>query len=161
MPDSVDQQPQATQFEHRSVIPGTLEAVRRFHENPDALALLTPFPIIAQGIRDDRNGLTAGEFEFRLWFGPLAVRWLALHKSSPEAGALFTDEMLQGPMALWEHTHILKPHANGTELIDRIVLAHQPGWRGWLTRLFFDGWALRFLFYYRHWRTKRTVIHNR
>ncbi len=147
----------ARQFEHRSVIPASLEAVMDFHEQPEALAKLTPFPIFIQVIHDDRVSVTSGELEFQLWFGPFPVRWLVRHEPGPVENASFADRMIEGPLASWEHCHIFQPIEGSVELIDRITLAHKKGWRGWLTRLFFDGLPLRFLFVYRHWRTKREV----
>jgi ligand-binding SRPBCC domain-containing protein len=144
-------------YEHRSVIPASLKAVRDFHERQEALSELTPYPIFVQVIRDDRVSLTQGELEFRLWFGPIPVRWLAQHESVQNNHDAFGDIMVEGPMALWEHQHILNEKPDGVELVDRVSFAHHSGWRGWLTRLFFDGLPLRFLFYYRHWRTRHIV----
>jgi hypothetical protein len=45
----------------------------------------------------------------------------------------------------------------GTQLIDRIRLEHEPGPKGWLSRLFFDGPLLKMLFIYRHWQTRRIL----
>lgn len=141
-------------FEHRSIMPTTLEAMMNFHAQPEALPKLTPFPIIAQLLRDDRVSLTAGELEFRLWFAFIPVRWLAQHEAVDNEAHAFADRMLEGPMAFWLHQHIFKEVPEGVELIDRITLAHQSGWKGFFTRLFFDGLPLRFLFIYRHLRTR-------
>lgn len=143
-------------FEHRSFVPASAEALAAFHEDPRALSALTPFPIIMQRLRDDRTSLTDGELAFRLWVGPLPVRWLARHEPGPTQTG-FTDRMVEGPMATWVHEHIFQPEGGGVMLIDRITLAHKPGWRGALTRLFFDGLSLRLLFTYRHWRTRRAL----
>lgn len=143
-------------FEHRSVIPATVEDVVAFHDQPGALQKLTPPPIFPQALRDTRTSLTAGELEFRLWFGPIPVRWLARHEPGPIATS-FTDRMVEGPLAYWVHQHIFEPVPEGVALIDRITLAHKPGLVGLLTRLVFDGLPLRFLFVYRHWRTRMGV----
>ena len=86
------------------------------------------------------------------------MRWLVRQDTGPIEDASFSDRMLEGPMAQWEHQHIFQETENGVELVDRISLAHKAGWRGWLTRLLFDGPSLRLLFYFRHWRTRREVI---
>lgn len=129
-----------------------------FHQAPDALARLTPPPplMFMQVLRDDRTSLTAGEIEFRLWFGPFPVRWLARHEAGPTATS-FADRMIDGPMARWEHQHVFAEVEGGVELIDHITLAHKPGLQGLLTRLVFDGLPLRMLFLYRHWRTRRAL----
>jgi ligand-binding SRPBCC domain-containing protein len=109
-----------------------------------------------QVLRDDRTSLTDGEFLFRLWFGPIPVRWLARHEPGPTPTS-FMDRMIEGPMAQWEHRHIFRAVESGIELIDHITLAHKPGWRGLLTRLVFDGLPLRLLFTYRHLRTRMSL----
>src|SRR5215203_41329 len=141
------------EFQHSSVIPTTLATIIRFHERADALRKLTPPPLIVQVIDDQRTTMTEGTVDFRLWFGPLPVRWLARHEPGPIATS-FIDRMMIGPMAEWEHQHIFREMAGGVELRDQLTFAHKRGWRGWLTRLLFDGVALRFLFWYRHWRTR-------
>ena len=143
-------------FVKRSVIDTTLEDMMRFHEEPDALAQLTPPPIFMRVRRDDRQSIREGEIEFTLWFGPLPIRWLARHEAGPTAHS-FADRQARGPMAYWRHEHIFQPVAGGVELTDRITLAHHAGWRGWLTRLLFDGLPLRLLFTYRHLRTRAAL----
>lgn len=152
-----NRQPAEKHYEYRSLIPASLAAVRDFHNKPEALPQLTPFPIRVQVIRDDRESLTEGELEFRLWLGPIPIRWLARHEPIENDPEAFGDTMLEGPMAVWKHKHLFREGQNGVELIDRVTLAHKAGWRGWLTRLLFDGLPLRFLFFYRHWRTKRAT----
>jgi ligand-binding SRPBCC domain-containing protein len=143
-------------FEHRSIINTTLEAMRDFHAVPEALVRLTPPPLVIQVVRDGRVSLTEGEIKFRLWFGPVPVRWLARHEPGPDEYS-FRDRMLEGPMAVWEHQHLFRAVDSGVELTDHIKLAHHPGWKGLLTRLIFDGLSLRVLFMYRHWRTRRAL----
>ncbi len=133
-----------------------MDAIQEFHADPRALPLLTPPPLFVQIVRDDREALTSGELEFKLWFGPVPVHWLARHEPGPTSTS-FVDRMIEGPMALWVHQHSFRPTADGVELADHVTLAHPSGWRGVLTRLIFDGLPLRFLFMYRHWRTKQAV----
>lgn len=143
-------------FEHRSILPTTAKALFDFHSAPRAFLTLTPPPIFIQALRDDRTSLTDGTLEFRLWFGPIPVRWVARHEPGPIPTS-FVDRQLSGPLAYWEHHHIFQPAVNGAELIDRITLAHKPGLTGLLTRLVFDGLPLRLLFIYRHLRTRISV----
>jgi ligand-binding SRPBCC domain-containing protein len=145
-------------FEHRSVMATTVERMMAFHTEPKAFARLTPPPplMFVQVLRDDRTSLTSGELVFRLWFGFIPVRWVALHEPGPTPTS-FADTMIDGPMAVWEHQHIFREVPNGVELIDHIALAHKSGFTGLLTRLVFDGPPLRLLFVYRHWRTRRSV----
>jgi ligand-binding SRPBCC domain-containing protein len=145
-------------FEQRSVIPTTLDAMLAFHAHPNALTRLMPPPpfMFVQVLRDDRDSLTSGEIEFRLWLGPVPLRWKARHEPGPTP-ASFVDRMLEGPLAHWEHQHIFREVDGRVELLDHITLAHKPGWQGWLTRLIFDGLPLRLLFRYRHFRTRRAL----
>jgi len=130
--------------------------LRQFHEDSRAFARLTPPPLYVQLRRDDRRSLTEGEIEFTLWFGPWPIRWLARHEPGPSPDS-FADLQLRGPLAYWRHEHIFRQVAAGVALTDRITLAHRPGPLGLLTRLAFDGLALRLLFGFRHWRTRRAL----
>ena len=143
-------------FIHRSEMRGSLRALRQFHEDPRALQRLTPVFMPLKIVRDERRSLTEGDVELRMGPGPLSFRWLARHEPGPTE-ASFTDRMAKGPMAHFVHQHIFEELASGVALTDRITLAHRPGWRGILTRLVFDGPALRLLFMYRHWRTRRAL----
>ncbi len=143
-------------FEHRSVIAAPAERVWAFHQSPDALYRLTMPPMRIQIVRDDRRSLTGGELEFLLRLGPLPVRWVAAHEPGPEPMS-FVDRQVVGPLAFWEHEHIMRPCESGTELLDRITLSYRPGLRYAWTRLTFSRTALRILFAYRHWRTRRAV----
>lgn len=140
-------------FEHRSTIPTTLEAIGAFHEHPQAFRRLTPPPVFIQVHRNALQSLTEGEVEFTLWMGPIPLRWLARHEAGPTPHS-FIDRQIQGPMAAWEHQHIFEATVDGVTLIDHITFEHRQGWRGWFTRLTFDGLPLRLLFIYRHWRTR-------
>ena len=143
-------------FQKSSRIKASLERVMRFHEEPLALASLTPPPIQMRVHRDDRRSLTEGEIEFTLAFGPLPIRWIARHEAGPTPDS-FADLQIKGPLAYWRHEHIFRQTATGVELTDRVTLAHRRGAIGILTRLAFDGLPLRFLFAYRHWRTRRAL----
>jgi ligand-binding SRPBCC domain-containing protein len=155
------------QFQRTTLIPTTIECILRFHEKPNALKLLTPPTLIVQIIRDQRVSIIQGTVEFILWFGPLPVRWKARHESGPIPTS-FTDRMIIGPMARWEHQHIFRTVEaridgrieNCVELSDKLTFSHKHGWQGWLTRFLFGDPALAFLFWYRHWRTQRACRHN-
>ena len=143
-------------FEKTSTLPATLDALLRFHEDPRALARLTPPPIVMRLHRDERRSLSEGEIEFTLWFGPIPIRWIARHEPGPTPHS-FADSQVKGPLAYWRHEHIFSEVDGGVRLTDRITLAHRRGPLGVLTRLAFDGLPLRLLFAYRHWRTRRAL----
>ena len=140
-------------FIKKSVMKTTLDKMMQFHEHPKAFSKLTPPPIFVQVHRDDRTSITDGEIEFTLWLGFIPLRWLAIHQPGPTDSS-FVDELLKGPMAYWRHEHIFTEVEGGVELMDRITIAHKSGVKGILTRLMFDGIPLRFLFFYRHLRTR-------
>lgn len=143
-------------YEKRSLFKTSIDKLAAFHEDPSALAKLTPPPMFMQLIRDDRTSMTSGELEFRLWFGPLPIRWLARHEPGPTPTS-FADRMISGPMAYWRHEHIFEKTGEGVVLRDRVTLAHKSGLAGMLTRLMFDGVPLKTLFFYRHLRTRLAV----
>lgn len=143
-------------YEKRTVMKTTMERMIAFHQDPAALSRLSPPPIFMQLHRDDRRSLTEGEIEFTLWFAVVPIRWLARHEPGPTETS-FADLMIKGPLAYWRHEHIFEPAEGGVALIDRVTLAHKSGIAGLLTRLMFDGIPLRFLFFYRHLRTRQAV----
>ncbi len=143
-------------FVHSSVFSTTAEALTDFHNQPDVLRELTMPPILLQVLRDERTSLTQGEIEFRLWFGPLPVRWVARHAAG-SIPSVFKDIQVRGPLAHWEHEHLIEAVSGGTRLTDRITFAHHAGVSGWLTRILFADLLLRLLFTYRHWRTRRAL----
>jgi ligand-binding SRPBCC domain-containing protein len=133
---------------------GTAEQCRRFHAAPGAFARLTPPPIFVQVHRNDIRDLVAGDVEFTLWFLFVPVRWHAQHAPGANATS-FVDYQVTGPTAYWYHEHLITDVGEGrVELRDRLTIAHKPGMAGLLTRLLFDGLPLRFLFVYRHLRTR-------
>lgn len=145
----------AQTYTKRSVFKTTLAEMRAFHQDPAALKKLTPPPIFVQVRSDGRKSLTEGDLDFTLWFGPLPIRWLARHE--PLDGEGFAEWQVEGPMAYWRHVHAFTEVPGGVALTDSVTHAHKAGVRGLFTRLLFGGLPLRFLFFYRHWRTRRVV----
>ena len=133
-----------------------LSSLVAFHQDPTNLPKLIPPPLIMKIRQDERTSLTEGVISFTLWFGPIPVRWTARHEPGPTEHS-FADVMEAGPLARWRHEHIFEPDGDGSTLTDRITLAHKKGILGLITRLTFDGFALSFLFLYRHMRTKRSI----
>jgi ligand-binding SRPBCC domain-containing protein len=145
--------PENKVYQKQSVIATTMARMIAFHEDPRAINRLTPPPIFVQLLRDDRKSFSEGELIFRLWLGPIPVKWVARHEPGPTATS-FQDRMIEGPMAFWLHQHIFRDVPGGVELTDRVTYAHKAGLPGLLTRLIFDGLSLRILFLYRHLRTR-------
>lgn len=128
-----------------------------FHEDPRAFAILTPPPIFVQIHRRDWRSMRDATIDFTLWFGPLPSHWIAQHEAGPTPTS-FVDRMVQGPLAIWVHTHTFTNVPGGVELHDSIRYQHRSGgfW-GLFSRAFFDGLPLRIFFVYRHLRTRLSV----
>lgn len=145
-----------TVYEKSTVMNTTLEKMMAFHESEDAFKKLIPPPMVGQIQEDTRTSITEGQLKFTLWLGPIPIRWHAEHQVGPNDTS-FADLMIAGPMAYWRHEHVFETVEGGVKLIDRVTLAHKSGIQGLFTRLMFDGVPLRFLFFYRHLRTKWAV----
>ena len=139
-------------FDYTFTVPAPLDAVRLFHHDTLALKKLTPPPIFAQ-IHDYEPLGEGSRAEFTLWFGPLPLRWLAIHSDVSERG--FTDTQARGPLARWQHTHRFTPvDATHTRISEHIEYAYKPGLWGWFTRLLFGRPGLLGLFTARQWLTR-------
>jgi ligand-binding SRPBCC domain-containing protein len=141
-------------FVSRFQIRASLEAVSSFHASTLALKRLTPPPVFAQIHRAEPLA-EGSEAEFTLWFGPLPVRWLAVHSLVDPASG-FTDRQARGPMRSWVHRHAWTEVKPGlVEMEDCIDYEHHLGMRGLLTRLLFAPPLLKFMFAYRSWVIRR------
>ncbi len=99
-----------------------------------------------QGVEPLAEGSVA---EFTLWFGPVPVRWRAVHTGVDSLHG-FTDVQRAGPMQWWQHTHRFAAlHSDATRVSEHIDYAHFPGRRGLFSRALFNPVALRLLFIYR------------
>lgn len=145
-----------TVYEKSTIMDTTMAKMQAFHASQDAFSKLVPPPMIAQLREDNRTSNTDGDLKFTLWMGPIPIKWHAQHQAGPIETS-FADLMVDGPMAYWRHEHIFEDVAGGIKLTDRVTLAHKSGFQGLLTRLMFDGIPLKFLFFYRHLRTKWAV----
>ncbi len=144
------------QFDYAFTVRAPLAAVAGFHRDTRALKRLTPPPIFVQLHKVEP--LAEGSIsEFTLWFGPLPIRWKAVHSGvDPLHG--FTDTQALGPMKLWRHTHRFASEAEGcTRVSEHVEYEHYSGPKGWLGRALFAPPALRALFYYRQLATRRAL----
>jgi len=143
-------------FEYRFRVHASLEAVSFFHQSTHVLKRLTPPPLFVQ-IHCVEPLAEGSRSEFTLWFGPLPLRWTAIHSAvDPKLG--FTDTQTRGPMKSWQHRHewhAVDPHT--TMVTERIQYEHHAGVRGLLTRLLFARPLLKFMFAYRRWVIRRGV----
>lgn len=143
------------EFKHAFIVKAPVSVVAAFHRDTDVLRQLTPFPIIARIHQFDplADGANA---RFTLWFGPLPVRWHAIHSDVSEIG--FTDSQVSGPLKSWVHTHrFIAVGPNSTRVEDHIIYEHDSGWRGVISRLLFARPGLLYLFTARKFLTRRGV----
>lgn len=142
-------------FDYKFLVKAPLEAVSRFHHDTRILKKLTPPPIFCQ-IHSFEPLSEGSVAEFTLWFGPIPVRWTAVHTQVSRNG--FTDTQQKGPMQSWQHTHrftAVAPHI--TQVHEHIAYSHHPGLRGLLTRLLFNKPGLYLLFTARKFITRYQV----
>jgi ligand-binding SRPBCC domain-containing protein len=141
-------------FQHSSLINAPVEVVWQFHERKDILDLLTP-PWQPVKVICRQGGLEVGAItEFRIFLGPIPVRWLAKHIEC-QPYQLFTDKQVEGPMEYWVHRHEFSKKNGQTRLTDSIDY-EIPG--GFLTEILLGWWVesrLREMFRYRHQVTKK------
>jgi ligand-binding SRPBCC domain-containing protein len=108
----------------RTRIEAPAEEVFRWHMRPEALADLTP-PWEQAEILERTGGIDeiGSRVVLRVGRWPLRMRWVAEHTAF-ERGRMFRDVQIEGPFALWEHTHRFEPDGPGAcWLEDRVEYA--------------------------------------
>lgn len=132
-------------FEFSFTVNAPLTAVSDFHHDTSVLKKLTPPPIFAQIHHFDplADGAVAA---FTLWFGPIPVRWRAVHSDVSVNG--FTDTQAAGPLKSWQHTHRFTAVSPTITRVDETIVYEYPNGGPWaiFTRLFFNKPALTGLF---------------
>lgn len=141
-------------FDFEFTVNAPLTAVSDFHHDTSVLKKLTPPPIFAQIHQFDPLG-DGAVAKFTLWFGPIPVRWKAVH--SNVSGNGFTDTQVKGPLKRWQHTHTFTAvDAHTTHIHEQIEYEHRDsGPWALFTRLFFNKPALWGLFTARKLLTRR------
>eukprot|EP00933_Yihiella_yeosuensis_P056386 TRINITY_DN5552_c0_g2_i1.p1 TRINITY_DN5552_c0_g2~~TRINITY_DN5552_c0_g2_i1.p1 ORF type:complete len:170 (+),score=14.96 TRINITY_DN5552_c0_g2_i1:85-594(+) len=99
------------------------------------------------------EGATLG---FTLWLGGvIPVHWTAVHSEVNADG--FVDTMTEGPVESWVHRHSFRAVGENTVVEDSISYSYGPGVRGLTARLLFNPLALRALFLWRAFSTRRML----
>lgn len=147
-------------FRHEFAVAAPLATVAIFHRDPASLARLTPPPFVLRLDRptpattsDARIG--GARVGFTIWLGPLPIRWLA--QIEQVSGLGFTDRLVTGPFAKWEHSHQFTARDDrSTWVTDEVAaqLSPNPFWRAvglglWL--------GMPLLFAYRAFATRRAL----
>ena len=143
-------------FDHTFIVNAPLNAVTDFHHGTRVLKQLTPPPVFVQLRHVEPLG-EGSRSSFTLWFGPFPVHWVAVH-SNVDRRHGFTDTQAEGPLAAWQHTHRFEAITDRTtRVIDTIEYTYPRGAAGLWSRLLFNPLALRLMFAYRAWATRRGV----
>ncbi len=143
-------------YENRFRVDAPPEAVSFFHKDTRALKRLTPPPIFVQLHRVEPLA-EGSQSEFTLWFGPLPIRWLAVHSQVDPASG-FTDTQARGPMKYWAHTHHWQALGDSATLMtERLAYEYWPGLRGLWTRLLFAPPLLKLMLAYRQWVIRHSL----
>jgi len=140
------------EFNFSFTVEAPLAAVSTFHHDTSVLKKLTPPPIFAQihGYEPLGEGSMA---DFTLWFGPVPIRWQAIHSDVSPNG--FTDTQVKGPLATWQHTHrFTAVSPSRTRIDEQIKYSHHQDKRGLLSRLLFAKPGLFLLFTARKFITR-------
>ena len=144
-------------FIKETILPVSAEQAFAWHERPDAFDLLTP-PWQRIEVLERPEGLADGtRLVFRLCKGPLRLRWVAEHRDVIP-GRRFCDVQVEGPFAVWHHTHSFEPRASGGSVLrDEIEYVLPLGALGrWIAGAFVRR-DLERTFDYRHRLTLRAL----
>ena len=109
-------------FTYSSVLGAPDADVFRWHEQPGALAALTPAALVRIEERDGgiRDG---GRVTVSIGLGPARLRWSMRHYGYIN-GRRFCDEQVAGPFAVWRHAHLFESLGPSQTLYeDRIEFA--------------------------------------
>ena len=142
-------------FVKQSVIRAAPERVFQFHQQPDALSLLTPpweraEVIQAANISDVGSRAIVQLDVLRLF----KKKWIAEH-TVYDPPNLFEDIQVEGPFKSWRHRHIVESHPDGAVLRDEISYEPPLGFIGRLVSPCLVERRLQKVFDYRHEVTRR------
>ena len=143
------------EFVKESVIRATPERVFQFHQQLDALSLLTPpwerAEVIKSANISDVGSRAIVEIDV---LGLFKKKWIAEH-TVYDPPNLFEDIQVEGPFKSWRHRHIVERHPDGAVLRDEISYEPPLGFLGRLASPFLVGRRLKKVFDYRHEVTRR------
>jgi lipocalin/uncharacterized protein YbjT (DUF2867 family)/ligand-binding SRPBCC domain-containing protein len=109
-------------FSYCSIIDAPAAEVFRWHEQPRALAALTPAALVR--IEEQDGGIRdGGRVTLSVGIGPARVRWV-MHHHGYIPSRRFCDEQVRGPFAVWRHAHLFEPMGPSQTLYeDRVEFA--------------------------------------
>jgi len=142
------------QFIKESFIQAAPERVFAFHEQPNALALLTPPWESSQVIAQAKISEPGSQSVIEAKVMGFKVRWIAEH-TAYDPPRMFEDVQLEGPFHSWRHRHFVEPSGNGAILRDQIDYEPPFGFLGRLAAPLLIQSRLEKLFDYRHQVTRK------
>jgi ligand-binding SRPBCC domain-containing protein len=146
---------QMPRFEYQFQVNAPLATVAAFHKGTKVLERLTPPPIFIKIHYYEPLG-EGSKARFTLWFGPLPINWMVVHRDVSENG--FTDIQIEGPLASWRHIHrFTSVSENVTIVKEQIHYSYGKGLFGMLTKIMFNRISLFILFSARKWLTRRYI----
>ena len=109
-------------FTLSSIVDAPAAEVFRWHEQPGALAALTPAGLTR--IEEQHGGIRdGGRVTISIGLGGARIRWTMRHYGFIH-GRRFCDEQVRGPFVLWRHAHLFEPLGPAQTLYeDRIEFA--------------------------------------
>jgi ligand-binding SRPBCC domain-containing protein len=142
-------------LERTSIVPGDIDSVFGFFENPRNLKEITPpwlsFRVKSASDEVMRRG-TRISYTIR-WLG-FSMRWESLI-AEYEKNDMFADEMLRGPYKSWYHVHRFKEVPGGIEMSDRVDYVLPLGLLGQLAHWLMVGRQLKAIFDFREKRIRQ------
>jgi uncharacterized protein (TIGR01777 family) len=120
-------------FTRRTRLPVPAQVAFDWHLRPGAFHRLTPGWEQVEPISIPATLEEGARAEFDVWIGPLRWRWVAEHRNF-EPGRQFQDVQVQGPFAVWEHTHTIEPDGDDACFLEDRIQYELP--LGWLGRTF-------------------------
>ena len=142
-------------FVKQSLIRASPRLVFEFHEQPNALTLLSPpweSARVIQSAKISEVG-TQAIVETRI-LGPIKARWVAEH-TLYDPPHMFEDVQVKGPFRSWRHRHIVEPVSGGAVLRDEIDYEPPFGLLGRLVAPILIQKRLQKMFDYRHEVTRQ------
>jgi lipocalin/uncharacterized protein YbjT (DUF2867 family)/ligand-binding SRPBCC domain-containing protein len=114
--------PDLSRFSYSSIIGAPAVDVFRWHEQPEALAALTPTALVR--IEQQHGGIRdGGRVTVSIGLGQARIRWSMRHYGHID-GRRFCDEQVAGPFAVWRHAHLFESLGPSRTLYeDRIEFA--------------------------------------
>jgi ligand-binding SRPBCC domain-containing protein len=107
-------------LERNQRIPGSLESVFPFFEDPRNLAEITPPWLRFEVVSSTDERIAEGtRIRYRIWWLGVPLRWESVI-SRYEPPLVFADEMTAGPYRRWIHTHTFTEVPGGVEIQDRV-----------------------------------------